>query len=234
MKISTPIDKWNKYWKKDTKLRSCNLIVIDIIRKLKVNNIIEIGAGSGVDIVELHNSNFNVIYSDFSEIALKKFKNRHPYIKAVKCDVRNLHFANNSFDLVFSLGLLEHFNDEDRKKAINEMFRISKRYVLIDVPQKFSPVVIYKKLLIFLNRWPFGKEMEFSYSQLVKDIMRVIKDVRIVERYGRNSLFFLRRDFKEKIYFKFIKPYGLEKIYMHLHRFFWWGWAESIGVVFEK
>jgi len=234
MKISTSIDKWNNFWKKDVKQRSYNLIVIDTIRGLKPNNIVEIGAGSGSDVIELHNLNFDITYSDFSEIALKKFKDRNPNIKAIKCDVRKLPFSNNSYDFVFSLGLLEHFNDEDRKKAIEEMFRISKRYVLIDVPQKFSPLTIYKKLLIFLNKWPFGKEIEFSYYELVKEVKSVVKDLRIVGRYGRNFLIFISGNFQKKIYNKFIKPYGFKKNYMNMHRYFWWGWAESIGLVFEK
>jgi len=234
METSTKIKTWNEFWKRDINQWSHNLIIVDIIRRLKPEKIIEIGAGSGVDIIELHKLNFDVTYSDFSETALKKFKDRNPNIKAVKCDVKKLPFSNNSYDLVFSLGLLEHFNEKDRKKAIEELFRISKRYVLIDVPQKFSPRSIYKKLLIFLNKWPFGKEIEFSYYKLVKEVKSVVKDVRIVERYGRNFLIFLRGEFQEKIYNKFIKPCGFKNTYINMHRYFWWGWAVNIGIVFEK
>ena len=234
MKTSTKIETWNEFWKNYTKQIYSNLIVIETIKRINPNKIIEIGAGSGTDVIVLHKLKFDITYSDFSEIALKKFKDRNPNIKAVKCDICNMPFADNSFDLVFSLGLLEHFNEKDRKKAIKEMFRISKKYVLIDVPQKFSPRVIYKKILIFLNKWPFGKEIEFSYHQLVREIKYLIKDIKVIERYGRNFLIFLRGEFQEKIYSNIIKPFGLEKIFIYSHRLFWWGWAENIGIVFEK
>lgn len=41
-----------------------------------------------------------------------------------------LPFADNSFDLVFTAGVLIHISPQDLPHAMNEIFRVSKRYVL--------------------------------------------------------------------------------------------------------
>lgn len=45
-------------------------------------------------------------------------------------------FKNESFDLVTSLEVLEHLPQEDFKRGISELQRVSKKYILITVPNE--------------------------------------------------------------------------------------------------
>lgn len=63
-------------------------------------------------------------------------------LKAIVADARNLPFNDNVFDISFSLGVLEHF--EDTESAIREQIRVVSPggVVIIIVPNLFSPYVI--------------------------------------------------------------------------------------------
>jgi glycosyltransferase involved in cell wall biosynthesis len=49
-------------------------------------------------------------------------------------DARKIPFSDRNFDMVISTDLLEHMDAPDRQKAIKEMLRITKRYVILGVP----------------------------------------------------------------------------------------------------
>lgn len=57
-----------------------------------------------------------------------------------------LPFADNSFDVVFTSNLLHHL--ENPAKAIGEMQRVSKRYVVISEPNRNNPMIFLGALCI--------------------------------------------------------------------------------------
>lgn len=85
-------------------------------------------------------------------------------------DVRSLPFASNSFDFVYSMGTIEHF--EDSGTAVSEMFRVLKPsgIAIIGVPNKLDPFL--RPLLVHLwnriSRYPYGMEKSFSPKGLRK------------------------------------------------------------------
>ena len=224
---------WDDVWKNENKLVYPNHIVIDLITKLGIKNVIELGGGSGNDIIELNNHGLDVVYSDNSLVAIDKFKKKtNNKIKTIKIDVLGpLPYKSNSFDLVYSLGLLEHFNKNQRKHIIREMFRISKRYVLIDVPQKYSLFTPVKKLLTLTGKWKYGWETEFSYGQLINEIMEQ-NNCKVRVKYGRGFLP-LPRYIREKFY-KRLLTHGVSDKYLKIQRKFSFGMFNCIGVLLEK
>jgi len=52
----------------------------------------------------------------------------------IRGDARDLPFADKSFDLVISSDMLEHLATEDRLIAFREMFRVSRRFVIMAAP----------------------------------------------------------------------------------------------------
>ena len=222
---------WDNVWSSTDICYSHDSILFEIGRLKNTNKVLEIGAGTGRDLEELSERGYDVTYSDFSSVAIEKFHKRNPQIETQECDARNLPFQNDSFDLVYCLGLLEHFDRQDRRKIIKEMFRVSNKYVLIDVPQKYSFAFLAKKFLMLLGKWKYGEEIEFSYTQLLKEVKKVILDFKVVSHYGR-ELIPLPRNFKNKFYQKF--PFLIRGIYLKFLKTSYWGVAGSFGIIFKK
>jgi len=222
---------WNNIWATTHIRYPHDIILLEIEKMSDIKKILEVGAGSGRDLEELSKRNYDVTYSDFSPVAIKKFRDRNPSIKTINCDARNLLFEDNKFDLVYSLGLLEHFGHKDRRKVIQEMFRVSSRYVLIDVPQRYSLATIGKKILILFKKWKYGEETEFSYKELLNEVKEAGLDFEVVSKYGR-ELIPLPRNFKNKFYQKF--PSFIKRIYLKILAMLYWGITGSFGIVFKK
>jgi len=208
---------WDDVWSKEKKVIYPNPIVIHTIINLDIKSVIELGGGSGNDIIELNNKGLEVVYSDNSSVAISNFnKKTDNKIKAVKLNVLDrFPFPDNFFDLVYSLGLLEHFNKNQREQIIKEMFRISKKYVLVDVPKKYSFLTLVKKALMSTGRWKYGWETEFSYNQLVKECMDVT-NCKPLKTYCRGFLPLPRR-FKEKFSHGFFNI-GMNSLFLDLQR----------------
>src|ERR1700730_12807539 len=59
---------------------------------------------------------------------------KSPYISPVIVSGAKLPFADNSFDYVVSVDMLEHIDSKSRVRSLNEMLRIAKKGVFIAVP----------------------------------------------------------------------------------------------------
>jgi SAM-dependent methyltransferase len=93
-----------------------------------VGSIVDIGCGNGIITTEL-SKNYNVLGVDRSEGALAHLKTEK---LQASCD--NIPLADLSFDLVLSTELLEHLEDSVFEKTLREFPRISRRYIIITVP----------------------------------------------------------------------------------------------------
>jgi len=93
-----------------------------------VKTILDLGCGDGRITNELIDQ-YDVIGIDMSKEALK-------YVKAKKtlASVNQVPFKDHSFDLVLSSEVIEHLPDKILNKAIEEIQRLSSKYILISVP----------------------------------------------------------------------------------------------------
>jgi 2-polyprenyl-6-hydroxyphenyl methylase/3-demethylubiquinone-9 3-methyltransferase len=83
----------------------------------------------------------------------------------VNADARNLPFPAESFDFVFSVGLMEHF--EDPKAVLAEQHRVLRTggFLLVKVPQKYSVYTAIKKVMIHFGKWPYGDWKQSSATR---------------------------------------------------------------------
>lgn len=95
-------------------------------KKLKV---LEIGCGRGSLSSYFSERNHECHLVDISkkaiEIAIEIFKKNNHDAKFYVEDAESLKFTDSSFDIVFSIGLLEHFSNP--KKTLEEQFRVLKK-----------------------------------------------------------------------------------------------------------
>lgn len=97
---------------------------IDLVRKLKPNNVLEIGIGNKTVANYLKQNGIKIDTCDFN-------KDLKPdYI----ADIRDLPFSDKSYDVVMACEILEHIPWTDVDKSLRELYRISKKYVLISIP----------------------------------------------------------------------------------------------------
>jgi SAM-dependent methyltransferase len=221
---------WDKLWRNDEVDYSPHYVLVEKIKELRVRKVVEFGAGSGSDIAELARDGMEAIFADASRIACKRYKWRKPLNEVVTCDVRQAPFKEESFELSYCVGLLEHFDRNERRKIIREMTRVSEKYLLIDVPQKWSPLSPVKEALMFLDRWKFGWETSLSFWQIVGETKDEGLDV--VSRYGRVA-FPIPRRFTQKIGNMFLTGF-LFRFWLRFQECMWWGLFNSCGVLFQK
>lgn len=131
-------DFYNEYYEKHHALERKLTIVeedrikatIDLIPE-DVNSLLEVGCGDGRIINRLQGKYEKICGLDISHKALK-----HVKTPKVQGSLEELPFLDNSFDILICCEVLEHLPFPVYKKAIKEMERVSKKYILISVPNR--------------------------------------------------------------------------------------------------
>ncbi len=125
-------DKFDWEQLKAENLQKKITIIKDFIPE-DVKTIIDIGCGNGI-ITNALSDIYDITGVDRSETALKFLKT-----KKILANAENIPVEDNSFDMVFSSEMLEHLEDNTLSLSISEMKRLSKKYILISVPNAENP-----------------------------------------------------------------------------------------------
>ncbi|MGC8594484.1 MAG: methyltransferase domain-containing protein [Candidatus Kryptoniota bacterium] len=187
-------EHWENFWsakKHVNEVYSNADRVLRNIRKvtdLKGKRVLEVGAGTGRDSFGMVRLGASVVMLDYSMNSLKIIKElaREEQIDvfAVDGNAFSLPFHDETFDIVFHQGLLEHFREKDAESLIRENVRILKQggLLLVDVPQRYHIYTILKHILIAMNKWFAGWEREFSIGELDRFLRSA--GLQIIYRYG--------------------------------------------------
>lgn len=159
--------------------------------------VLEVGCGSAIDAAVLaQDHRLYVIGLDREMTAITVARRiARPFTRSptfVLGDAVNMSFPDDTFDVVFSQGLLEHFHDP--MPALREQVRVLKPsgYLIVDVPQKYAGLGLYsirKQLKIKKGTWEWGWETQYSYPEL-KKMGRAVNLVPLgIGGYGFDGLF---------------------------------------------
>jgi ubiquinone/menaquinone biosynthesis C-methylase UbiE len=185
---------WEEFWdqKKDIEevysnsdRVSRNLMAVVDLRDKKI---LEVGAGTGRDsfpMLEQGGRIFQLDYSINSLTIMKRIADEQSLdVSIVGGDTFQLPFPDETFDVVFHQGLLEHFRPVQALSLLRENVRVLKRggLLLVDVPQRYHIYTLVKHFLIAINKWFAGWEREFSAPELRKEMERC--GLTIVRTYG--------------------------------------------------
>lgn len=114
--------------------------VLGTLKGLQPANLLDIGSGRGVFLWPLLDTfpTLPVTCVDLLEYRVSDLQAAHEgglnHLTALHASVTALPFPNNSFDVVTMLEVLEHV--PDTRKAIAEVCRVARRFVLFSVPSK--------------------------------------------------------------------------------------------------
>jgi SAM-dependent methyltransferase len=100
--------------------------IVNFVKKHS-GSVLEIGSGSHG--VAFYLPDVPIVGTDIEFISPIQ-KNLCPVIASVD----NLPFTNNSFDLVISSDMLEHIAEDFRSRAVQEILRVARKYVIIGFP----------------------------------------------------------------------------------------------------
>jgi len=133
-------------------------------------SVLEVGCNRGHNLTALSFLGIDYLVGiDINKLALSEAKKTHYH--AQYGNVLNIPFDYSSFDLVFTMGVLIHIAPKNLATAIQEMYRVSRRYVLaIEYPAKEEVVVPYRGSNEMLWKRDFQKEFTDTCPslQLVK------------------------------------------------------------------
>jgi len=141
------------------------LVVAEIFRGTRVpprGTVLEAGCGTGSVLGLLAEEGFRVVGVDLSAAALVHAASHSGELAVAT--VTSLPFADGTFDLVYSTGVLDLLDDKDLSRAVGEALRVTSpggRIVLITA----SPCWLHRRIMVFLERrkrWRYGPKREIE------------------------------------------------------------------------
>jgi SAM-dependent methyltransferase len=203
---------WDKVWTKNLIVSDYSLKYLDFIEKVELalskgSNILEAGCGTGQTLFNLTKYH-NTVGLDISLAALKLARINCNY--PVLGSIFKMPFKDNTFDLVYNSGVIEHFKDPDNIAAITEMARVTKPdgIVIIIVPNTFCLwYKVGKFFAVLMKNFEFGYEEDYSPNRLKTAIINSGLEIETI--FGLQALPPLATNDREIINVSLRKKIGL-------------------------
>lgn len=181
---------WNNYYKERKKNNSkiilaitrntrkiTDNIIINMLKKTKlnINSIIELGGADSCFYEtlrkEFNNCDYTVI--DNSKVGIDIFNEKYKddKTKAIYQDILLENIIDLKSDLVFSAGLIEHFNIDDTSKMIQKHFHFcnDNGLVLITFPTHTILYRILRKISEIIGIWKFPDERPLKKQEVLSE-----------------------------------------------------------------
>lgn len=180
-------EHWDRFWRDHEAIDdvySNEDRLLGQLRKLDAPGklVLEVGAGSGRDSLALAREGARVVVLDYSRPSLQTMRRLAERLSIpvdlVCADAFQMPFRDDTIDVVFHQGLLEHFRDP--LPLLRENVRVTARggHVLVDVPQTYHLYTLMKKLLIAIDKWFAGWETQFTVRELESHMRAVGLEIR--------------------------------------------------------
>ena len=180
MKITTNLEKHNvKNPLSRFFLDNFYCVMLRKAKNLNATTVLDVGCGEGFTLLRLKNENIGQKLSgiDNNEQAIAYANKNYPELEIKKGDVYKLPYKDNSFDLVLCMEVLEHLDKP--LVALEELKRVSKKYVLLSVPNE--PLFTVQRFLRGKNMKRLGGHPEHiqrwgtkAFKKLVSEVMEIV------------------------------------------------------------
>jgi len=96
-----------------------------------IKSLLDVGCGNG-----LFCNHVNQLRPELKIVGFDRSKTALKYLKTETCEgvITKLPFNDSSIDCVSSLQVIEHLSCHDYPVALNEIYRVSSKYILLSVP----------------------------------------------------------------------------------------------------
>ena len=180
--MTKKIKSWNEFYNEEITLKDFlgNLYTCELFQEIidnKPKRILEVGSGTGVMAILLSHLGYEVVSIDNNRKVLKLAKeNNKKFNGKVKFEYGNafkMKYKDNAFDLAYSQGFYEHFDNLKIKELVDEQLRVCKKTVVVSVPnnnypekdvgnERLMPLKFWILLLQKLSKKPvIGQDYQF-------------------------------------------------------------------------
>jgi 2-polyprenyl-3-methyl-5-hydroxy-6-metoxy-1,4-benzoquinol methylase len=156
-------------------------VLIDELKELKPDSILDAGCGEGFTLDKLQKANVGKKYQgiEYIDAAIQLGKKLHPKIPITKATIYKLPYKANSFDVVLCTEVLEHLEEPER--ALMELKRVTKKYLVLSVPNE--PIFTIQRILRGKNVLGLGAHPEHiqhwssgAFKQFVQKHLTILND----------------------------------------------------------
>ena len=132
--------------------------LLGLIKEKNAQSILDVGCGEGFTLNRLSENKIGAKLEgvEYSKAAIELGQKTYPNIKIKEGNIYQLPYEDNSFDLVLCTEVLEHLDDP--QKGLRELIRVSKKYLVISVPNE--PLFMMAQFIRGKNWSRFGNDIE--------------------------------------------------------------------------
>ena len=145
----------------------------------KAKSIIDISCGDNTDIFRTNNKANLIVGNDLNIYHIKNAQAKYKNVMFTNDNIIDLDYKDNFFDIGYCKNTLHHLNDEEQlTKTLNNIYRISKKIIIVEIEDpketggvpKFLNKYLYMKYLKdagrrFLNFKEFKNTIDTCYSK---------------------------------------------------------------------
>ncbi|KPA19582.1 Methyltransferase type 11 domain protein [Candidatus Magnetomorum sp. HK-1] len=152
-----------------------------ILLQYDCKSVLEAGSGSGKATILLKNVTQKTLI-DISPEALKYAqhlaKKFNSDVKYIEGNIFSMPFKNEKFDLVWSIGVVEHYNPKYIEMALKEAVRVNNRsgIIAVGIPNLFTGPII-KAWLSKKIKYIHGYKLETEKFYKVSEIKNIISSI---------------------------------------------------------
>lgn len=231
---------WQEFWARNRDgeivFDEMSETILDELMKncgtVKGKKVLEAGCGRGLISAKLAEYGADVYLLDVSsealEIARKHFASRNLQASFIQGDILALPFEVPTFDIVWNAGVMEHFEDIPRLKAIQGLSNVIKSGGLFITFNPYAGAIFYalgKRSAERKGRWPYGPEFPVKSLKTLCTTsgFRVIREYTIcfkenlsylsyVSKHLRSIVKLIVRPFPRRVLLKLLGGYLLVTI----------------------
>jgi ubiquinone/menaquinone biosynthesis C-methylase UbiE len=225
---------WEKVWNKTLITSDYSLKYLAFMERFEKTLpdhavVVEAGCGTGQTLT-IFSERHTTIALDISPHALALARKSADPELALGT-IFSIPFKDESCDLVYNSGVIEHFRDPHNANAVQEMARVVKKggFVIVIVPNTFCPwYKIGKWIAVILKKFEFGYEEDYSLSRLRSVITAA--NLTVISEFGLQALPPLATNAHELLPMSLRKRIGRIETILPFKQFY--GYA--VGIIAQK
>lgn len=160
--------------------------LIKIISEIKPESLLDAGCGEGFVSarIKARLPNVNIEGIDLEDNYLDFAKSNFKNIKLIKASIYDIPKNDDSYDIVLCNEVLEHLDDPH--KALRQLFRVSKKYVLVSVPNEpFFRIANILRLKYLKN---LGNPPEHLNNWTKNDIIKLLSNYGTLDKSKTSTI----------------------------------------------